>query len=100
MNKDLIIGLAASLALHFLVLNPFTRKGAAPPRSKREKEEIMQMKMAPLEEEKDEVVKDLYATPVENQLAPPSLVDLPSVVPVNAFTTPITPPPPPNMTAS
>jgi protein TonB len=100
MNKDLIIGLVASLALHFLVLNPFAGKGAAPPKIKKEKEEIIQMEMPPLEEEKDEIVKDLDDTPVENQLAPPSLVDLPSVVPVTAFTTPITPPPPPNMTAS
>ena len=100
MNKDLIIGLVASLALHFFVLNPFAGKGVAPKRTIEKKEDIIQMDMPPPEEEKEEVVKDLDDTPVENQLAPPSLVDLPSVVPVTAFTTPLTPPPPPNMTAS
>src|SRR4051812_12818491 len=98
MNKDLIIGLAASLALHFCILNPFAGKAPAPKRTIEKKEEIIQMDMPPPEEEKEEVVKDLDDTPVENQLAPPSLVDLPSVVPVTAFTTPLTPPPPPNMT--
>jgi len=100
MNKDLIIGLVASLALHFLILNPFAGKAPAPKRVVEKKEEIIQMDMPPPEEEKEEVVKDLEDTPVENQLAPPSLVDLPSVVPVTAFTQPLTPPPPPNMTAS
>lgn len=100
MNKDLIIGLVASLALHFFVLNPFAGKNKAPTRVIEKKEDVIQMEMPPPEEEKEDVVKDLEDTPVENQLAPPSLVDLPSVVPVTAFTQPLTPPPPPNMTAS
>jgi len=100
MNKDLIIGLVASLALHFLILNPFIGKAPAPKRVIEKKEDIIQMEMPPPEEEKEEIVKVLDDTPVENQLAPPSLVDLPSVVPVTAFTQPLTPPPPPNMTAS
>lgn len=100
MNKDLIIGLVVSLGLHFLILNPFHGKTAAPPRIAQIKEEVLQMEMPPLDEEKEDIVKDLDDTPVENQLAPPSLQDLPSIVPVNAFTQPLTPPPPPNMTAS
>jgi protein TonB len=100
MNKDLIIGLVASLALHFLILNPFHGKPPAPPKFVQPKEEVLQMEMPPLDEEKEDIVKDLDDTPIENQLAPPSLQDLPSIVPVNAFTQPLTPPPPPNMTAS
>lgn len=100
MNKDLIIGIVASLALHFLVINPFSGKQPAPKRVVQPKEEIIQMEMPPLEEEKQEIVEDLDDTPVENQLAPPSLVDLPSVVPINAFTQTLTPPPPPGLTPS
>ena len=100
MNKDLIIGLVCSLALHFFVLNPFSGKSKAPPRMIVEKEAVIQMEMPILDEEKEDIVKDLDDTPVENQLAPPSLIDLPSVVPVTAFTQPLTPPPPPNMTAA
>src|SRR6186713_1614164 len=100
MNKDLIIGLVSSLAIHFLVLNPFIGKSAAPKRVTPPKEEVIQMEMPPLDEEKEDIVKDLDDTPVENQLAPPSLVDLPSVVPINAFTQTLTPPPPPGLTPS
>jgi protein TonB len=100
MNKDLIIGLVSSLAIHFLVLNPFIGKAAAPKRVAPPKEEVIQMEMPPLDEEKEDIVKDLDDTPVENQLAPPSLVDLPSVVPINAFTQTLTPPPPPGLTPS
>ncbi len=100
MNKDLIIGLVASIALHFLILNPFTGKHAAPKRTAPPKEEIVQFEMPPPEEEKEEVIKDLDDAPIETQLAPPSLVDLPSVVPITAFTTPLTPPPPPGLTPS
>ena len=100
MNKDLIIGLVASLALHFLILNPFSGKAPAPKRVSPPKDDIIQMEMPPLDEEKEDIVKDLDDTPVENQLAPPSLQDLPSIVPITAFTQAITPPPPPNMTAA
>ena len=100
MNKDLIIGLVASVAIHFLILNPFSGKHSAPPRPPKAKEEIVQMEMPPLEEDKPDEVKDLNDEPVENQLAPPSLLDMPSVVPVDAFTQPLTPPPPPGLTAA
>jgi len=100
MNKDLIIGIVASVALHFLVLNPFSGKMAAPKKAAPPKEEVLQFEMPPIEEEKEDVVKDLDDAPVENQLAPPSLVDLPSVVPINAFTQTLAPPPPPGLTPS
>src|ERR1700712_2263595 len=100
MNKDLIIGLVASLALHFLILNPFHGKSAAPHRIVQKQEDVIEMVMPPLDEEKEDIVKDLDDTPIENQLAPPSLQDMPSIVPITAFTQTLTPPPPPNMTAS
>jgi periplasmic protein TonB len=100
MNKDLIIGIVSSIALHFLVLNPFAGKAPPPKRVAPPKEEVVQFEMPPLEEEKDDEVVELDDTPVENQLAPPSLVDLPTVVPINAFTQTLTPPPPPGLTPS
>jgi protein TonB len=99
MNKDLIVGLVVSLVLHSGIV-VFSHKNQPPKRVAIAKEEVIQMEMPPLEEEKIEEVKDLDDTPVENQLAPPSLIDMPSVVPINAFTTPMTPPPPPGMTPS
>lgn len=100
MNKDLIIGLVVSISVHLLTLNPFAGKNAPPKREAVVKEEIIQMEMPPLDEEKEEKVEELQDEPMENVLAPPSLVDLPTIVPVNAFTQPLQPPPPPGMTAS
>ncbi len=100
MNRDLIIGLVVSLALHSSIYLFSHGKAPPPKRDAKAKEELIQFEMPPLDEEKEDVVKDLDDAPVENQLAPPSLVDMPSVVPVNAFTQPLTPPPPPNMVAS
>ncbi|MBL9214865.1 MAG: energy transducer TonB [Opitutaceae bacterium] len=100
MKKDLIIGLVASLALHFGVLNPLQGKSPPPKKAPPPKEEVMEFVMPPLEEEPDDKVEELDNEPVENQMAPPSLVDIPTVVPVNAFTQPLTPPPPPGMTPS
>lgn len=100
MNKDIIIGLVVSITIHFLALNPFQGKMKPPERHAQKKEEVVQFEMPPIEEEKEEKVEDLNDEPVENQLAPPSLVDLPTIVPVTAFTQPLTPPPPPGLTAS
>lgn len=100
MNKDLIIGIVVSLALHATFLGAFNRKAPPPPKQAEEKEAVIQFEMPPLEEEKEEKVEELTEEVVQNVMAPPSLVDLPTVVPVNAFTQPLTPPPPPEMTAS
>ena len=99
MNKDLIIGIVVSLVLHSGII-VFSHKGAPPKRAAKEKDDIVQFVMPPIEEEKDDKVEDLNDEPIENQMAPPSLVDIPTVVPVNAFTQPLTPPPPPGMTPS
>lgn len=100
MNKDLIIGIGLSLAVHGVTLLAFNNKNAAPKAPPAPKEEVIQFEMPPLEEEKEETLEELIDEPVQNQLAPPSLVDVPTVVPVNAFTMPLTPPPPPGLTPS
>jgi protein TonB len=100
MNRDLIIGIVVSLALHGIFLGAFNQKAPPPPKVVQEEEAIVQFEMPPLEEEVTEQVEELTEEVVENIMAPPSLVDLPSVVPVNAFTQPITPPPPPGITTN
>ena len=99
MNRDLIIGIVVSLVLHSGII-VFSHKAGPPKKAAKEKEEVVQFVMPPLEEEKDDKVEDLNDEPIENQMAPPSLVDIPTIVPVNAFTQPLTPPPPPGMTPS
>lgn len=100
MNKDLIIGIALSLTLHATFLGAFNRKAAPQRTAPPPKEDVIQFEMPPLEEEKTEEVVELDNEPVQNQLAPPSLVDVPTIVPINAFTQPLTPPPPPGLTPS
>jgi protein TonB len=100
MNKDLLIGLAVSFAIHLFAVNPFAGKQAPPKREAVVKEEIIQMEMPPLPDDEEEKVEELDEEPMENVLAPPSLIDLPTVVPVNAFTQPLQPPPPPGLVAA
>jgi len=100
MNRDLIIGIVVSLALHATILGAFNRKTVVQTKVVKEEEAVVQFEMPPLEDEPEEKVEELNEEVVENIMAPPSLVDLPSVVPVNAFTQPITPPPPPGLTAN
>jgi protein TonB len=99
MNKDLIVGIAVSLALHSSII-VFSRKNVAPPRFAQVKEESVQIEMPPLDEEKEEKVEELNNDPVENLIAPPSLTDVPTIVPVDAFTQTLTPPPPPGLQPS
>lgn len=99
MNRDLIIGIVVSLALHATFLGAFNRKPPPPPKVVQEEEAVVQFEMPPLEEEPEEQIEELTEDiPIENIIAPPSLVDLPSIVPVDAFTQPIQPPPPPGLT--
>lgn len=100
MNRDLIIGLLVSLAIHATVLLGFNHKGGVQQKATETKDAIIQMELPPLEEEKEDKVEELEETPQETVMAPPSLVDMPTVVPVDAFTQPIAPPPPPGLTPS
>jgi protein TonB len=97
MNKDLIIGILVSVGVHLAAINPFSGKPVPPPKQVRVEETVIQMEMPPLPPEEEEKVEELEEEPMENVMAPPSLVDLPTVVPVNAFTQPLQPPPPPGM---
>jgi protein TonB len=99
MNKDLIIGIAVSLALHSSIY-VFSKKNPPPPRIAPPKEEVVQFVMPPLDEEKEDKVEEMNDEPVENIIAPPSLMDTPTIVPVDAFTQTLTPPPPPGLTPS
>ena len=54
--------------------------------------------MPPLEVEEPLKAVDPLDEPPSQQMAPPSQLDLPSLVPVDSFTQPLTPPPPPGMT--
>ena len=97
MHRDLIIGIVASLALHSTIYI-FSWKNQPPKRIAQPKEVVEQIEMTPLEEEKVEDVEELTEEPIENIMAPPSLVDVPSVVPVDAFVQQLAPPPPPGLT--
>ena len=99
MHRDLIIGIVVSLALHSTIWL-FSQKNPPPKRAAVVQEEIIQFEMPPLEEEKVEEVEELTEEPIENVMAPPSLTDVPSVVPVDAFVQALTPPPPPGLTPS
>jgi len=101
MRNDLIIGLLCSVLLHLGMLfgeNLFP-KGKVEKQAKRAEEQLIQMTPPPEEPPEEEDVHELNEEPQQNQLAPPTLVDMPSIVPVNAFTQPIQPPPPPGLTA-
>lgn len=101
MNKDLIIGIVVSITVHAIpVLLSLTGTKGPPPKLVEAKEPIIQMELPPLEEEKEDKVEELEEAPQETVMAPPSLADMPTVVPVDAFTQPIAPPPPPGLTPS
>jgi len=97
MNKDLIIGIVVSLALHSSIYI-FSKKNAPPPRYAPPKEEVVQFEMPPLDEEVEDKVEEMTEDAIENIIAPPSLMDTPTIVPVDAFTQTLTPPPPPGLT--
>ncbi len=99
MNRDPIIGLVVSIGLHVSFLTLFESKPAPKAKVQEEKTELIQMEMPPIEPEKEETVEELTEEAPTNQLAPPSLVDVPSVS-VTAFTQPLQPPPPPGLTAA
>lgn len=99
MSKDLIIGILVSVALHTTFLYAFNHKAAPKAKNDAAQEEVIQMEMPVLEPEPDEAVEELTEEAPPNQLAPPSLVDVPSVN-VTTFTQPLQPPPPPGLTAA
>ena len=100
MRRDLIIGIVVSVSFHLMVLYGFQAPKAQAKKHAEEKTELLQMEMPPPEPEDEQKVEEQQDEQPVNQLAPPSLVDLPTVVPVNAFVQQIQPPPPPGLTAN
>jgi protein TonB len=99
MRKDLIIGVVFSLLLHGGVLGwdkLFHLKHDVPQAEKVEEEKLVQMEMPPPDEPDKEEVKELQDEPVQNQMAPPSLADIPSIN-IQALQQPMAPPPPPGL---
>ncbi len=99
MNKDLIIGFVVAVSLHATLLLGFNQEAPKKAKVVEEKVPLIQMEMPELEPEPEDVVEELVDDAPMNQLAPPSLVDVPSVS-VTAFTQPLQPPPPPGLTAA
>jgi len=97
MTKDLFAGVVVSLALHAVIVN-WGDKLPPPLQPPRPIDTAVQIVMPPIEEDEPQKVVDPLDEPPSQQLAPPSQLDLPSLVPVDAFTQPLTPPPPPGMT--
>ena len=102
MRKELIIGILVSAILHagFLFGEVLFPKGAPPPKVKHEEEQVIQLELPPLPPDEPDKVQDLQDDQPQNQIAPPSLVDMPTVVPVDAFVQQIQPPPPPDLQVS
>lgn len=98
MTKDLFAGVVVSLALHAVVVNWGDRL-PPPPRPPRIVDTSVQIVMPPLDVEEPPKAVDPIDEPPSREMAPPSQLDLPSLVPVDAFTQPLTPPPPPGMTS-
>jgi protein TonB len=99
MSKDLIIAILVSALLHagFLFAETLLPKKAEVVKAAVAEEEIIQFEMPPLEPEPEETVEEMTDEEPTNQLAPPSLVDMPTVVPIGAIVQPMQPPPPPGL---
>src|SRR5258708_3478480 len=99
MRPTLIIGIVLSLLIHggVFFLPQLFKKGPPPPPPKEATPTVELMQMPDLPEDKPETPPDQteQSTPVE--MAPPSLVDVPTVAPLDAFTQQVEPPPPPKM---
>ncbi|MBI3884686.1 MAG: energy transducer TonB [Opitutae bacterium] len=100
MSRDLIIGILVSALLHAGFIFGLPKPSAEVKKHVEDKIDQLQMEMPPIEPDKEDKPEEQNDEPVENQIAPPSLVDLPTVVPVNAFVQQIQPPPPPGLQPS
>lgn len=100
MNKDLIIGILVSLLLHGGIFGwekLFPANRVKPHVVKTDDDKLMQMDMPPIEPDKPDKVETLEDEPETTVLAPPTLADQPTLVPVDALTVPLQPPPPPSL---
>lgn len=99
MRRNLILAIVISAFLHAGILfgDILLPKRQKAPEVKVQEEEIIQFEMPPLEPEPEDTVEEITEEQVTNQLAPPSLLDLPTIVPVDAFVQQMQPPPPPGL---
>jgi protein TonB len=100
MRKELIIGTVVSVGLHASLLLGFNRHPTEKHRSTSQQDDVIQIEMPtlppePPEKRTDELPPDEDATPVT--FAPPSLVDIPNIVPNATFVQQVEPPPPPGL---
>jgi len=101
MRKDLIIGVTVSVLLHVGFLFGLNRPSVVVKHGPAKTEDTIQIEMPtlppePPEKKTDDLPPDEDVVPVA--FAPPSLVDIPTVVPDATFVQQIAPPPPPGMT--
>jgi protein TonB len=104
MRKDLIIGVSVSALLHWSLLF-LTQAPSAPPLKVVETADVLQMiKMPELPPDEPEKQKPTDEPPdedaIQSTVAPPTLVDIPNVVPNATFVMTPEPPPPPGVTAT
>lgn len=99
MNRDLFSGLVISGLLHFALVT-WGDKAPAPAHPPRPKDTGVIIDLPPVDQDDPPVKVDDLPKDTPQQMAPPSLPDVPSVVPVNAFTEPLSPPAPPNLTSA
>lgn len=98
MRRDLIIGIIVSLAFHVGILggsyifNPGPHKAPPPPEVPK-----IDIVLPPPPPPDQPPVDENQPQEDANEVAPPSQIDLPQVVPINAMTQQIEPPPPPGM---
>jgi len=99
MPKDLIIGVAVSIFLHAAILyaDKLIPKPTVTKSAEVEEVPVIRMELPPLPPEEPDEIEELQEEAPANELAPPSLIDMPTVVPVNAFVQQIQPPPPPGL---
>jgi protein TonB len=100
MRKELLIGVAVSVGVHAGFLLGFNQPSVAKKKAVGPQDEVIQIEMPtippePPEKRTDELPPDEDATPVS--FAPPSLVDIPNIVPNATFVQQVAPPPPPGL---
>jgi periplasmic protein TonB len=99
MRKDLIIGLSVSAAVHYSMLF-LTQAPSAPPPRIADTADVVKIEMPELPPEEPDK-KPADETPdedaVQSSVAPPTLVDIPNVVPNAVFVITPEPPPPPGV---
>jgi protein TonB len=90
MRRDLIISFLFVLSIH-VGLVTLWHKGSTKRITHEDDDPVVKIELPPVEQDVEQVVNN---EPTEAQvIAPPSFADVPSTVPIDAFVTPVEPPP-------